>query len=115
MCARRVPANHEPACPDARRMALGPAIRHVLGPRLARRVGLSELKMREAAVERFLRRYGVTMVLGEFLDDFLDFVPLLDRMVLPYVVQGHGIDLSAALRKPGMASDTLVISPHAPS
>jgi hypothetical protein len=33
----------------------------------------------------------------------LDFVPLLDRIGLPYVVQGHGIDVSAALRKPGMA------------
>src|SRR4029077_1308937 len=32
-----------------------------------------------------------------------DFVPLLDRMCLPYIVQGHGIDLSASLRKPGIA------------
>jgi len=71
--------------------------------RLARRVGIPEVGMRDAAVERFLRRHGVTVVLGEFLDQFLDFVPLLDRMGLPYVVQGHGIDLSAALRKPGMA------------
>ena len=44
-----------------------------------------------------------TVVLGEYLDEFLDFVPLLDRLRLPYVVQGHGIDVSAALRKPGMA------------
>jgi colanic acid/amylovoran biosynthesis glycosyltransferase len=71
--------------------------------RLARRVGVPEVGLRDAAVERFLRRHGVTVVLGEFLDEFLDFVPLLDRMRLPYVVQGHGIDLSAALRKPGMA------------
>ena len=52
---------------------------------------------------RFLRRHGVTLVLGEYLDQFVDFVPLLERMGLPYVVQGHGIDLSAALREPGMA------------
>jgi colanic acid/amylovoran biosynthesis glycosyltransferase len=71
--------------------------------RLARRVRVPEMRLRDAAVEHFLRRHGVTVVLGEFLDQFLDFVPLLDRMGLPYVVQGHGIDLSAALREPGMA------------
>lgn len=79
------------------RWALRPSVR------LARRAGFSESRMREAAVERFLRRHRVTVVLGEYLDEFLDFVPLLDRMGLPYVVQGHGIDVSAALRKPGMA------------
>jgi hypothetical protein len=71
--------------------------------RLARRAGVSELRLRDAAIERFLRRHGVTVVLGEYLDQFVDFVPLLDRMRLPYVVQGHGIDLSAALRKTGTA------------
>jgi colanic acid/amylovoran biosynthesis glycosyltransferase len=70
--------------------------------RLARRAGVSELRLRDGAIERFLRRHGVTVVLGEYLDQFVDFVPLLDRMRLPYVVQGHGIDLSATLRKPGM-------------
>jgi glycosyltransferase involved in cell wall biosynthesis len=44
----------------------------------------------------------VDVVLGEYLDQFLDFVPLIDRLKLPYVVQGHGIDVSAALRIPGM-------------
>ncbi len=71
--------------------------------RLARRAGMREVRLRDAAVARFLRRHGVTVVLGEYLDQFLDFVPLLDRMGLPYVVQGHGVDVSAALRKPGMA------------
>jgi colanic acid/amylovoran biosynthesis glycosyltransferase len=74
-----------------------------LSVRLARRACIPEDRLRDDAVARFLRRHGVTAVLGEFLDQFLDFVPLLDRMGLPYVVQGHGIDLSAALRKPGMS------------
>lgn len=76
--------------------------------RLARRVGISERRMRDATVKRFLQRHGVSMVFGEYLDEFLDFVPLLDRMRLPYVVQGHGIDVSAALRKPGMAERYLM-------
>jgi colanic acid/amylovoran biosynthesis glycosyltransferase len=70
--------------------------------RLARRAGVPEARLRDAAVARFLRRHGITAVLGEYLDQFLDFVPLLDRMGLPYVVQAHGIDVSAALRNPGM-------------
>jgi colanic acid/amylovoran biosynthesis glycosyltransferase len=71
--------------------------------RLARRAGVPEARLRDAAVERFLRRHNVGVVLGEYLDQFVDFVPLLDRMGIPYVVQGHGIDLSAALRKPALA------------
>jgi glycosyltransferase involved in cell wall biosynthesis len=71
--------------------------------RLARRVGVPGVRLRDAAVERFLRRHAVTVVLGEFLDQFIDFVPMLDRIELPYVVQGHGIDLSAALLSQEMA------------
>jgi glycosyltransferase involved in cell wall biosynthesis len=75
--------------------------------RLARRMGLSEVAFRDRMIQRFLRRHGVTVVLGEYLDYFLEFVPLLNQMKLPYVVQGHGIDLSAALRRPGMATQYL--------
>ena len=71
--------------------------------RLAARSGVSLSRMRDAALQRFLRQHGATMILGEYLDQFADFVPLLDRMRLPYIVQGHGIDVSASLRKPGMA------------
>jgi glycosyltransferase involved in cell wall biosynthesis len=71
--------------------------------RLARRAGFSDSRLRDRAIGQFLRKHKVQVVLGEYLDQFLDFVPLLDRMGLPYVVQGHGIDVSAALRAPGMA------------
>jgi colanic acid/amylovoran biosynthesis glycosyltransferase len=77
--------------------------RSSLPVRLTRRLGVSEVHLRDTAVKRFLRRHRVTVVLGEFLDQFVDFVPLLDQMRLPYIVQGHGIDVSAALRIPGMA------------
>jgi len=78
-----------------------------LSVRLVRRVGVSEAYLRDAAVGRLLRAHGVNVVLGEYLDQFIDFVPLLYRMRIPYVVQGHGIDLSAALRKPGAAERNL--------
>lgn len=75
--------------------------------RLAKRAGVRDKRLLDAAVRRFLQRHGVTVVLGEYLDQFLDFVPLLERMDLPYVVQGHGIDLSTALRQPGRAKHYL--------
>jgi glycosyltransferase involved in cell wall biosynthesis len=73
-----------------------------LGPRLARRVGVPAKSQQEAKVARFLRRHRIDVVLGEYLHQFLDFVPMLDRLGVPYVAQGHGIDVSAALREPGM-------------
>jgi colanic acid/amylovoran biosynthesis glycosyltransferase len=83
--------------------------RYALGlpVRLARRAGISEAYLRDTAVARFLRAHEVNVALGEYLDQFIDFVPLLHRMRIPYVVQGHGIDLSAALRKPGAAERNL--------
>lgn len=71
--------------------------------RLAGRIGVSQARLRDSTMARFLRHHGATVILGEYLDQFADFVPLLDRMQLPYIVQGHGIDVSASLRKPGMA------------
>jgi glycosyltransferase involved in cell wall biosynthesis len=66
--------------------------------RLARRAGQSIARQRAGIVAAFLRRSGVRTALGEYLDQFAEFAPLLDRLGIPYVVQGHGIDLSAALR-----------------
>lgn len=69
------------------------------GVRLAARAGFDRLRMRDAAVANFLQRAGVEIVLGEYLDYLVEFVPLLQRLGLPYIVQGHGIDVSAGLRK----------------
>lgn len=71
--------------------------------RLARRAGMHTENLRASVISRFLKRHGVGVVLGEYLDQFAAFVPVLDRLAIPYVVQGHGIDLSASLRRPGTA------------
>jgi colanic acid/amylovoran biosynthesis glycosyltransferase len=71
--------------------------------RLAARAGISRESLLTASVKRFLRRHKVNVVLGEYLDQFVDFVPMLDRMGLPYVVQAHGLDVSSSLRTPGVA------------
>lgn len=72
-----------------------------LGARLARRAGVGA-QAEHLGVARFLRQHGVSVVLGEYLDQFVDFVPLLRRLGIRFVAQGHGIDVSAALRRPGM-------------
>ena len=74
-----------------------------IGVRLRARLGQSRWAMLEKTVARFLRQNQVSVVLGEYMDVFVDFVPLLDRMGIPYVVQAHGIDVSASLLLPGMA------------
>ncbi len=68
------------------------------GVRLKRHLGMSEAKMRDKAITAFLLRHNVTVVLGQYLDHLIDYVPILDALKLPYVVQGHGIDVSRALR-----------------
>jgi len=71
--------------------------------RVRLRVGMKYQHLRDAAIESFLKKHKVKVILGEYLDFMYQFVPLFDRLHIPYVVQGHGIDVSAALRKPGMA------------
>ena len=66
--------------------------------RLACRAGADRDGLLHHAVAQFLKRHQVGHVLGEYLDQFVDFVPLLDRLGIPYVVQGHGLDLSSSLR-----------------
>jgi colanic acid/amylovoran biosynthesis glycosyltransferase len=73
--------------------------------RLACRAGANRQKLLRSAIARFLRRHGVGFVLGEYLDQFVEFVPMLDAMGLPYVVQGHGLDLSSSI-KSGAVGDS---------
>jgi glycosyltransferase involved in cell wall biosynthesis len=68
---------------------------------------MSERRLHDGAVRRFLKQQDINLILGEYLHLFVDFVPLLDRMGIPYVVQSHGIDVSAALRDRGKAEQYL--------
>jgi colanic acid/amylovoran biosynthesis glycosyltransferase len=70
--------------------------------RLAVRMGVSQARLRDSTIRRFLQQHGATVIMGEYLDQFVDFISLLKRMRLPYIVQAHGIDVSAALRRPGL-------------
>ena len=69
--------------------------------RIRRRLAGSWEELTVQTVASFLRRHKVGHVLAQYLDEFLEFVPLMDKLGIPYVVQGHGIDVSTALRAPG--------------
>ena len=89
----------EPGCPS---LVLD-AFASRWSSRLAKKAGKSWASLRDEAVARFLQRHQVDLVLGEYLHLFVEFVPLLDSLGIPYVAQGHGIDLSAALRDEAVA------------
>jgi colanic acid/amylovoran biosynthesis glycosyltransferase len=89
-----------PSCPVLflDRWSLRPSVR------ILRRLGWRNDRLCAIAIATFLRRHRVSVVMGEYLDQFIDFVAILDALQMPYIVQGHGIDLSAALRRPGVAA-----------
>ena len=71
-----------------------------LGVRIASRIGTPHDVVKYSKVKRFLSKYRVKIVLAEFLDQFVEFVPLLDQMRIPYIAQAHGIGVSQSLRNP---------------
>jgi colanic acid/amylovoran biosynthesis glycosyltransferase len=50
------------------------------------------------AVERILGRYGVQVVLGEYLDASLRYLDAANRIGVPFFVHAHGYDVSMRLR-----------------
>lgn len=74
------------------------------GRRILRRLGIPGTSPRESSVRRFLKRHRVSHVLGEYLDQFIDFVPLMDELRIPYVIQAHGYDISQCLRDPAFVA-----------
>jgi colanic acid/amylovoran biosynthesis glycosyltransferase len=71
-----------------------------VGYRVLSRLGYAESSLLQSSVRRFLKRHRVTHVLGEYLDQFIEFAPLMNKMNIPYVVQAHGYDVSQCLRDP---------------
>ena len=79
----------------------------LLPVRLIRRLGIAPNRFQDLMLARFLRNHRPTVALLEYLDEFIDSVPILEKLGIPYVVQAHGIDVSAALRRSGMAARCL--------
>lgn len=51
-------------------------------------------------VQRWLRHYGVEVVLGEYLDESLPWFAAVQELGLPFFVHAHGYDVSMRLREP---------------
>jgi colanic acid/amylovoran biosynthesis glycosyltransferase len=71
-------------------------------PWRAIRFALRRLGVRPEAVSatRFLRRYGVEVVLNEYLHTSPRWLPVAHRLGLRFVAHAHGVDASAHLREP---------------
>jgi colanic acid/amylovoran biosynthesis glycosyltransferase len=64
----------------------------------ARRYGLPVGEMSVCAVKRFFKKYDVKVVLGEFLDDSLQWLPIAQKLGIAFFGHGHGYDVSQCLR-----------------
>jgi colanic acid/amylovoran biosynthesis glycosyltransferase len=54
----------------------------------------------EASIEDFLRKHNVRVVLGEYLDLSLKYLPIAKKLGVRFVGHAHGFDVSQSLRDP---------------
>jgi len=54
----------------------------------------------EATIEHFLRSHGVRVILGEYLDRSLKYLPIAKKLGISLVGHAHGYDVSQSLREP---------------
>lgn len=67
---------------------------------VVRRAGGSVPDWEAAAVKRFVRRHGVSVMLGEHLDVALRWLPLAQSLGIRFFAHAHGYDVSLKLREP---------------
>lgn len=79
-----------------------------LGVRVARRVlRRCGRDPQRSAIKTFLRKHGVTTILGEYLDRSLPFLDLAMELGLRFFGHAHGYDVSMKLRDPYWRSEYL--------
>lgn len=74
---------------------------------LANRFGFRVESERPSQVRSFLRRNGVQVMLGEYLDRSLAWHPLAREMGIRFFAHAHGYDVSSLLRDPRWRTDYL--------
>lgn len=67
---------------------------------MARRVGFRVDLENPAHVKRFLRRNGAKVILGEYLDQSVAWLPIAREVGIPFFGHAHGYDVSSSLRDP---------------
>lgn len=63
---------------------------------------LSKLSPVQVKVEQYLRKHCVKIVLSEYLDTSLKWLPVAQKMGIRFFAHAHGYDISKALCNPGM-------------
>lgn len=62
--------------------------------------GLTPLRPAQTSVARYLQRHGARVILAEYLDWALRWLPVARQLDLPFFAHAHGCDVSSALRDP---------------
>jgi len=66
---------------------------------LARKIGMPAADMAGRAVARFLKKHQVQVILGEYLDRALPWLPLAQDLGIRFFGHAHGYDVSRSLRE----------------
>jgi len=72
----------------------------VMGRKIRRVMGVAARRPHEAEVLRFLKRHGVQVVMGEYLDSSLPWLDVARRAGARFFAHAHGYDVSQRLRDP---------------
>jgi colanic acid/amylovoran biosynthesis glycosyltransferase len=68
--------------------------------RVARKMGMPVADNSLRAVERFLKKHKVQVFLGEYMDQSLKWLPVVQELGIRFFVHAHGYDVSLTLRDP---------------
>ena len=84
----------------------GPNLRKLMADALARKLGFKPASTDRvaAAIHDFLTVHRVEVLMGEFLDQSLYFLPIARSLGIRFVGHGHGYDVSMTLRDPAWCS-----------
>jgi colanic acid/amylovoran biosynthesis glycosyltransferase len=74
-------------------------IRTLVGRLLMQKAGWSVEEPEVSAVTRFLKKHRVTVVMGEYLDAFLPWLPVCRRLGIRTYCHAHGYDIAMRLRE----------------
>jgi len=66
---------------------------------LLRKNGLKIASMSEIGIERFLKKHKVEVVMSEYLDFSLQWLPVVKKMGIRFYGHAHGYDISSCLRE----------------
>ena len=79
-----------------------------IGYRVANKIGIPIADLPSRVVEQFLKDQRVKVILSEYLDQSLQWLPMAQRLGIPFFSHAHGYDVSRSLRNPKWQTEYLL-------